>query len=373
MKVAYVTPYYNGACDGRYGRFHDWVHALRDSEAAPFDFEVHAFASSNEDHTLSSTSHSFFGDAVDLWDSKINKMEYTLNARRVHHDLRNGDFDLVHVLVMDLIIYPTVLSAVDVPIVVGPDISGWSPLRRGTFWGTGLSARIKKHTGYHLRKRLASHHAFDHVVAFSRHHQRILLEIGIPSQDITILRPGVSSKFFPKQMPISDPPELLYVGDFSEHKGYPIFLQSLSELDINFTARIIGAGDARWDLIDSLGLNDRVMVEGFVPRVQLPDYYRGAEIFINPSIDEMGPNTQIEALACGVPIVATDRLGTNEYAPENAAVYFWPRTSEQLANAIEIAVSNLDTMASSARERAKDFDVSHTVNQLQTIYSRVLN
>jgi hypothetical protein len=41
MQVAYVTPYYNGACDGRYGRFHDWVHAVRDANDPPFDADVY--------------------------------------------------------------------------------------------------------------------------------------------------------------------------------------------------------------------------------------------------------------------------------------------------------------------------------------------
>jgi hypothetical protein len=52
MHVSYVSSFYTAECDGRFGRFHDWVHTLRDSADQPFDATTHAFMIGSEDEVL---------------------------------------------------------------------------------------------------------------------------------------------------------------------------------------------------------------------------------------------------------------------------------------------------------------------------------
>lgn len=233
---------------------------------------------------------------------------------------------------------------------------------------------------------------FDHAIAFSEHHRQILASFSIPADRTSVLEPGVDRLFCPgdgcedgcgaaasagsDDRDESDGPaeterlpELLYVGDFSEHKGYPQFLAALVSLDRPVTATLVGAGDPDRERIAELGLTDLVTVEGFVPRAELPAYYRRADLFVAPTIDETaGTNAQIEALACGTPVVVTDKPGVNEFAPPGASVTFSPRTTDGLVAALETALADLDSLTAVAREHAGEFTAERPLRQLEGIY-----
>lgn len=376
MRVAYVTPYYNGACDGRYGRFHDWIHTARDMDGRPFEFDVLPFTVSNPDKTLGIKPGQFLGDAETLWGTKENKLEFLLNVPRVRRILRRRQYDVVHVLVLDAIVYPTTLSAAhDGPLVIGPDIAGWSPVRNVPYWEETKAQRTKNRLRYWFKNALAKAKRYDHAIAFGQHHKDILQSFSIPSDRITVLKAGVNRRFHTSDDPKDklgqndDVPEILYVGDFSEYKGYPLFLRALSRLDVPITARIIGAGDPNHELIRSLNLEDCVTIEGFVPREELPTYYKRADLHVVPSIDETaGTNTQIEALASGTPVVVTNAPGLTEYAPEEAAVFFQERDPAILANAIKTALENLVSLTEAAQENASTYFADQPVKQLNDTY-----
>jgi len=373
MRVAYVTPYYNGACDGRFGRFHDWVHWARD-RGAPFEFDVDAFTASNPDATLAEAPHSYLGDAASLWGTKANKVEFLLNARRVRRALRRNSYDVVHVLTMDTIVYPTVLSAIgDTPLVVGPDIAGWSPVRDVPYWEDGVTDWVDNRARYLLKNGISRAGRYDRAVAFSDHHRNIIVSFGVPVDRITVIEPGVDAMFSPDSRTESaDPPELLFVGDFSEHKGYPHFLRALSNLDRTVEARVVGAGDANEEQIARLGLSDIVTVEGFVSRAELPSLYRESDLVVIPTIDETaGTNIQFEALACGKPVVVTDKPGVSEFTPPDASVMFSPRTVSNLVDALERAVDNIESLTKAARDNASEFRADRPLTQLNDLYERL--
>lgn len=374
MRVAYVTPYYNGACDGRFGRFHDWVHWGRD-RGAPFEFDVYAFAASNPDETLVDRPRGYLGDGASLWGTKKNKPEFLLNAPRVRRALRHNAYDLVHVMTMDTIVYPTVLSAVDdAPVVVGPDIAGWSPVRDVPYWERGVGDWLDNRWRYLLKNAVSRVGRYDHAIAFSPHHRDILVSFGISDDRVSVLEPGVDARFSPDDRERSaDPPELLFVGDFSEHKGYPHLLEALTRLDRPFAARLVGAGDPDRDRIAELGLGDAVTVEGFVHRAELPELYHGSDLVVIPTIDETaGTNIQFEALACGKPVVVTDKPGVSEFTPADASVTLAPRTVPNLTDALRRGLNDLDALTAAARRRAPEFGADRPLAQLDSIYERVV-
>jgi len=371
MRVSYVTPFYNGECDGRYGRFHDWLHTLRDMEDRPFEFDVHAFMATNPDETLKSVPTKHLGDAGDLWATKRNNLQTLLEAPQIYRDLQRSNPDVVHLVAFDSLLLPS-LSAVsnDTPLVLGPNVGGWYPIREDDIWLTGPVEAGKLRAKYLLRKHTVSRLNYAQVLSFSRYHQRMLELLGVRRSDVTNLRPGVDPMFSPGETTESDGPphEILYVGDFSEHKGYPLFLRAVSHLSRDVRVQVVGGGDPDHELIRTLGIEDLVTVDGFVDRSDLQRYYRSADLFVIPSIDETGPNTQFEALACGTPIVATDTDGINEFVPEDAAIHFWPRDPDSLATALESALENIPMLTSTARRHAHEFQASTTVEQLDSLY-----
>jgi glycosyltransferase involved in cell wall biosynthesis len=374
MRVAYVTPYYNGSCDGRFGRFHDWIHWGRD-RGSPFEFDIYAFTASNPDSTLVDRPHGYFGDAATLWGIKKNKPEFLLNIPRIRRALKTHNYDIVHVMTMDTIVYPTVVSAVEhCPIIIGPDIAGWSPVRDVPYWEQGFGDWVDNRWRYLLKNTVSRVGRYDHAVAFSDHHRDILVSFGIPEQQITVLPPGVNAQFTPdsRDQP-SEPPELLFVGDFSEHKGYPHFLQALTRIDRSFEVRLAGAGDPNKERIAELGLSDIVSIEGFVSRSELPALYNQSDLVVIPTIDETaGTNVQFEALASGKPVVVTDKPGVSEFTPLEASVTFAPRTVSNLADALSHAIDDLDSLTAASRRLAPDFGADKTLERLNSVYERTV-
>lgn len=376
MKVAYVTPFYNGECEGRFGRFHDWVHALRDMHDPPFEFEVHAIMAANPDETLASHPSEWLGTGDELYGTKRNNLQYLTESRRIRRDLRKSDPDIIHVVAFDLLLLPTILSTINCrPMVLGPNIGGWYPIRKDNVWLKNLSDQVRNRLKYHVRKRVIPRLNYKRVLAFSRYHRRMLELLGVSEADISVIRPGVDDRFTPESdPPLHKPPhELLYVGALTEHKGYPLFLRAINQLNVNVKVRVVGNGDPHRSLIRSLGLNDIVEIEGFVDRGELPKFYRSADVFVLPTIDETaGTNTQFEALACGTPVIATNDDGINEFEQGKSVRYFWPREPDALKTAIESMLSEIAVATRAAREVHNEYSADRTVEQLGELYAEIL-
>ena len=62
-----------------------------------------------------------------------------------------------------------------------------------------------------------------------------------------------------------------------------------------------------------LGLTERVVFAGRVPHQATPEWYRAADVFVLPSEFDNSPNVVLEAMASGLPVVATDVGGLAEY------------------------------------------------------------
>ncbi len=118
-----------------------------------------------------------------------------------------------------------------------------------------------------------------------------------------------------------------------EQKGVRFLLTAVSELReaAPITVEIAGAGPGEGrlrDLVHRMGLSSQVAFSGWVSREQMPARYARADVFVFPSLEEGMPNVVLEAMASGLPIVATDiyghrglvEHGTNGFliAPANA-------------------------------------------------------
>ena len=136
-----------------------------------------------------------------------------------------------------------------------------------------------------------------------------------PDVDISIIQNGVDAeRFDPSSMARKtdeSPARILFVGRVSYEKGLQYLLPALSELNTAWRLTIVGHGPYADDvraMSKSLGLEASIDWAGWVDREALPQFYRDADIFVFPSTDEGMPNTVLEAMASGLPVVAT-RIG----------------------------------------------------------------
>ncbi len=110
---------------------------------------------------------------------------------------------------------------------------------------------------------------------------------------------------------------IVYSGQIIRGKGVDVLLESLAGVRTPFECVILGEGNHRpfcEGLSRRLGLAGRVRFEGFVPRKELPKFYRDASIAVMSSVwPEPFGAAGLEAMRYGLPVVAFDAGGINEW------------------------------------------------------------
>lgn len=136
---------------------------------------------------------------------------------------------------------------------------------------------------------------------------------------------------------------LIYAGRLEGLKGVHHILEALSLDHLaqeKVTPLIIGGGtyeETLKALSKKLGLDNRVKFLGFVPHRELPRYYSVAHLAVYPSIgDEAFGLSIAEAMACGIPVIATHLGGIPEVVgtDERCGILVPPRESSALAEGI---------------------------------------
>jgi len=144
--------------------------------------------------------------------------------------------------------------------------------------------------------------------------------------------------------------KLLYVGNIEKEKGLDALLEALNYLqakEINFILEIVGEGPYRSFLekkIKKLDLQDKVKFSGAIMfGNELFQKYKSADIFVLPSLSEGIPKVLFEAMAFGLPIVATKVGGIPDVIKHLENGYLVkPGNSIQLAEAINVLIKNSD-------------------------------
>ena len=143
---------------------------------------------------------------------------------------------------------------------------------------------------------------------------------------------------------------LIFVGTLDkahEFKGLPVLLKSLKQIqDSAVKLLIVGDGDMKQSyeaLAQSLDLSDRVRFVGYIPENDLPDYYRLASVMVFPSLTaaEAFGLVAVQAMACALPVVASDLAGVRQVVQNNVNGLLVPAgQADELAISISKLVNN---------------------------------
>ena len=136
---------------------------------------------------------------------------------------------------------------------------------------------------------------------------------------------------------------LMSVGELTKRKNHMVVVEALAwlkEYDILYV--ICGDGPLKARLrakAEELGVRDRLKLLGF--RKDIAELHKAADIFVFPSLQEGLPVALMEAMASGLPIVASKIRGNEDLISNNQGGYLInPKDSEQIAKAIEKMIQN---------------------------------
>lgn len=171
----------------------------------------------------------------------------------------------------------------------------------------------------------------DHVFTVSGSLAQLALRLHAPLERVQVVGNGVDlTKFAPQPQAAarqrlgipSDVPVLVTVGGLVERKGFHRVMACLPELRRRFPGLlylVVGGPSPEGDwtdrlhkLADDLGLQDAVRFMGPLPSSALSEVLSAANVFVLSTRNEGWANVLLEAMACGLPVVATDVGGNAE-------------------------------------------------------------
>ncbi|MGH2531376.1 MAG: glycosyltransferase [Thermomicrobiales bacterium] len=232
--------------------------------------------------------------------------------------------------------------------------------------------------------------AADFVVTVSDFNRAYLRELAGPEHGPRVMRVynGLDlTQFSPNGTRRDDLPLILAVGRLVEKKGFDDLVRAcvyLRDAGLFFRCMIVGKGpeEARLRrLIMDLGVNGQVELVGPLPREALIELYPRASVFAAPCVvgndgnrDGL-PTVLIEAMALGVPVVATPVTGIPELVDDGRTGILVPeRDPAALATAIEKLLADplrAGELAAAGRTRIEEaFDLRANVRLLRALFSQ---
>jgi len=234
--------------------------------------------------------------------------------------------------------------------------------------------------------------ASDRIITVSNATRKYVLSLGADAQKTTVLHNGVDVNRF-RQMPElrektrnrlkirKNARVALSVRRLVYKNGVDTLIES-AEMAIKSNAQIdfliVGTGpdfDAVRARIGRLGISDRCRLAGFVSDEELPAYYNAADLFVLPSKSGEGlPLVGLEAMSCGLPVIATDVGGISEVIPEGYGKLVTPDDPSALAEAIlEFSQKDLTGLKKELRTISlKKFGWDRNIEKLVEIYEELI-
>jgi len=175
--------------------------------------------------------------------------------------------------------------------------------------------------------------------------------------------------------------QLICVSRLLKRKGIQYLLYALSKLRYpNLKLLIVGTGNYGEELrrlTSKLDLSERVSFHNYCKNEDLPELYNRSDIFVLPSLTESFGLVFLEAMACGLPIIATRTGGIPEIVENGEnGILVEPGEIDELKNALDRLISDKELRQKMSRNnllRVREFSWEKIANQYLEEYKNVCN
>jgi glycosyltransferase involved in cell wall biosynthesis len=303
---------------------------------------------------------------------------------------KHANFDLVHHVSYAGIRYPTLLTRLGLPTVIGPLGGGETApmrLRKAFPWKAWFSELLRDFHTWTLRFDPITRFAFrdakliflrteESMVAVpQRYRDKVHIDLGLGIAEILLANHRMANRKPGESF------QLLYAGRLLWWKGVHLAIRALSDardLGVDAKLTIIGDGPARSDLqtlARRLGVSDHVVWRGKLSRAELLAVYPRHHAFLFPSLHEAGGTVILEAWAYGLPVICLSLGGPGRMVNSSCGRVISVANrgedacAKMLASEIVALSENEDlwlALSRGAVARAREFSWSKVVAALHT-------
>lgn len=219
------------------------------------------------------------------------------------------------------------------------------------------------------------------VVANSKGLKELALKTA-PKQEIGIICNGVDIEKFKPGEGESDSFTVVSTSRLIERKGINYLVDgflSFSKEKDDCQLVLVGDGDQQESLEEKVKKNNaesKVDFVGAVSRDEIPIFYKKADVFVLPAINEAMSNSLLEAMASGLAIIMTDTGGKEELIDEHNGIIVKKRNSQDIEKALEKLYNDrdlLDKMKEKSREKAEKMSWEQMAGDYLEIYRKMIN
>lgn len=210
--------------------------------------------------------------------------------------------------------------------------------------------------------------------------------LGDPSYPITVTPFGVDvNRFCPAEVHSENERPVIGIVKYLEPiYDIPLLLRAFAivyeKSEIKPVLDIYGNGyllDELKKLSSDLGISDSVEFHGVIANEKLPEVLQKMDVFVNCSVKESFGVALVEAMACGIPVVATDTVGFREVVEDGVTgIVLKDRKPETMAQALMKLLGDADLrerLGKAGRKRVLDnYDWEKNVTVMEELFKKVV-
>ncbi len=193
------------------------------------------------------------------------------------------------------------------------------------------------------------------------------IELGLAPSHLHVIHNGIEPTEFPMHVGAkAEPPTVVYFGRLKRYKSVDHVIKAFALVRRDVPAallQIIGRGDDLThleELVRQMGLENVVTFRGWVNGSEKIDLLSKAHVVVNPSVKEGWGITNMEANACGTPVVSADVPGLRDSVSNGVSGLLYPYGNiEHLAGSITRVLTDTD-LRNRLREGAAHWASSFT-------------
>lgn len=255
------------------------------------------------------------------------------------------------------------------------------------FFGNSIFSEVGRIAGNYVHwfeKHIPRVYASTPICTVSESTRQECLDFGFPATNLHIIHNAIDPRLFPMQATTKAAvPTLVYFGRLKRYKSVHHIIEALikvRELIPTVQLEILGTGTERENLelmVANLGLAEHVTFRGYISNDEKTKYLSTAHLAINSSIKEGWGITNIEANACGTPVISADVPGLRDSVnPGLSGILYEYGNVSQLAELIVRVLTNgdeLHQLTVGAVTWASQFTWDQSAQKMQALCERVCN
>lgn len=304
--------------------------------------------------------------------------------------VREHHIDVVHEPIPLSPKYPSLMFGVGVPVIIGPLNGGmeFPPAfrsRQNPF--EELTVVLGRQLSNFCNRLLPGKLKAQMLLVANERTKRSL-PAGVSGTVIELVDNGVDLSVWKPAAPVAKEcgalVRFVYVGRLVDWKAVDLLLEAFQPVaaQTDATLEIIGDGKLRQKLealSQRLGLSERVVFAGWLSQEDCVLKLQQADAMVLPSLLECGGAVVLEAMAMGLPVIATNWGGPADYLDSTCGILIDPTSKEAFVNGLTDAMLKLAhspqlrlSMGQAGQERVrKHFDWERKVDQILEIYQSV--